>query len=112
MSKDCKLYTLGDVANENSRPSRGKPSSKMDEACASRMFLTCARDGSVSVRYIKQHTGHDPANTGELQHLRLTSSIRRQITMQLLNRVDAKSIVRSLNGSLRNRNEREDNVLV
>jgi hypothetical protein len=83
----------------------------MDEACSSRMFLTCARDGSVSVRYIKQHTGHDPADTGELQHLRL-SSIRRQITMQLLNRVDEKSIVRSLNGSLRNRNEREDNVLV
>ena len=84
----------------------------MDETCASRIFATFSKDGTVSVRYISQHTGHDPSDVEELQHLRISAFTKRKITMQLLNHVDEMSIVRSMNHFLRDRNERERNVSV
>jgi hypothetical protein len=91
-AKDYRLYFLGDEENEESRPSRGKPSSRMNEACAARMFVTLFGNATVSVRYIKQHTGHDPTDTIELRHLRFSAATRRKIMMQLLSRVDEKFI--------------------
>ena len=94
------------------RPCRGKSSSKLDEGRASRFFAVTSQDGSVSVKYYFLHTGHDPSSSDELQHWRLSGFIRRQIMTKLVNIVDEKSIVRSINLSLRNRNTRDTDITV
>ncbi len=109
---NLKQYVLGDTENENCRPSRSKASCKLNEACCSRIFATIKEDAGVSVRFIFQHTGHDPDDAQELQFLHLSAFIRRKITMQLLQKVDEKSIVRSINQSLRNRNDRHYHIEV
>ena len=112
MTYELKQYSLGDSENEVSRPSRGKMSCKLEEACTSRIVATCNSDGSIHVRYISYHTGHDPSSINEIRHLSLSPFIRRQIMLQLLDKVDEKAIVRSMNQSLRDRNNREIAIMV
>jgi len=111
-AKPSKQYDLGDPTNKNSRPSRTKSTCKLDEACASRIIATIRSNGLISVRYIRLHLGHDPKDIEDLQHLRLSAFIRRKITMQLLEQIAEKTIVRSINQSLRSRDTREANILV
>ena len=104
-------YELGESTDKEIRPCRGKSSCKLEEGCASRFFAIIGKDG-VSVRYYFLHTGHNPSDAGEVQHLRLSGFLRRQIMMQLLNRMDEQSIARSINTSLRNRNTRQMDIVV
>jgi hypothetical protein len=59
-----------------------------------------SRKWSVSVRFLPLHTEHDPSSLSNLQHLRISSFVRRKIMIQLLSNVDEKQIVRLINQSL------------
>ena len=107
-----KEYVFGESSDVEIRPSRTKSSCKMNAGCASRFWAITEPDCSVTVWYFRIHTGHNPSDPNEMQHLRLSMFLRRQITMQLLTKVDEKSIVRCLNQSLRSRNSRELHVSV
>ena len=94
-----KEYVFGESSDVEIRPSRTKSTCKMNARCASRflgnywawLLSTCA--------VFPIHTGHNPSDPNEMQHLRLSMFLRRQITMQQLNKVDEKSIVRCINHS-------------
>ena len=60
LTYDFKEYEFCDLENENCRPSRGKSSSKMDNACTCRLFVGKGSDGKIKVTYIPLHTGHNP----------------------------------------------------
>ena len=107
-----KEYVFRESSDVEIRPSRTKSTCKMNAGCASRFWAITEPDCSVTVRYFRIHTGHNPSDPNEMQHLRLSMFLRRQITMQLLNKVEEKSIVRCMNQSLRSRNSRELNVSV
>ena len=101
LTYDFKEYEFGDLENENCRPSRGKSSSKMDNACTCRLFVGNESDGKIKVTYIPLHTGHNPSDPEEIQHLRISPSIKRLIMTEILRNVDECAIMSNINESIR-----------
>ena len=69
-----------------------KPSRKLGVHCISRMTVDEMEDGTVLVKYISAHTGHDVGEE-DLPYLPLPPSTKEEISMKLIKGVTCERII-------------------
>lgn len=69
-----------------------KLSRKLNATCLSRMYVDELGDGTVSVKYIPMHTGHNPCPK-EYPFLPLPFSVRETVSLELSKGIPAKRIL-------------------